>query len=109
MSKTNTCITCGKRLPLEDFSIRGNTKKLNRECIACRQSANKLWYDEDRAEWFRKYYDKNRERIKEYQKEYRNKNLEHRKEYEKEYRENHKNSRKEYQREYYINNKKRSS
>ena len=106
MSTTNICVTCGKRLPLKDFSIRGNTTKLNHECITCRQSANKLWYDEDRAEWCKEYYEKNRARIKKYQKEYRNKHLDRRKEYEREYRETHKGSLKEYQREYYRTHKK---
>lgn len=106
MSTTNICITCGKRLPLKDFSIRGNTTTLHRVCKTCRRFANRVYYNKDRAEWCKEYYKKNRDHIKEYQKKYRENNLDRRKEYEKEYQNKNKKSRKEYQREYYIKHKK---
>ena len=106
MSKTNICTVCNERLPLEYFSIRGNTTALHRVCKACRRFANRVYYNKDRAEWCKEYYEKNRGKIKEYQKKYREENLDRRKEYEKEYQKKHKKSRKEYQREYYIYHKK---
>lgn len=61
------------------------------------------------SEYHKKYYQKNKDKIKGYQKEYRQKNKdkikEYQKEYNKEYYQNNKDKIKEYQTEYYQNNK----
>jgi len=106
MSTTNTCTVCGKNLSLENFTIRGNKKKLHCVCISCRKNANKLYYDIDRAKYCKEYYKTNKDRIAKYQKEYQIKTFAHRKEYEKEYREKNKERRRIYQKEYYEKNKK---
>jgi len=101
MSKTNLCVTCGKRLPLTEFSIRGNKITLHYTCIRCRKKANKLLY----KKVGKAYYQKNREHKITYQKEYREKNIECRKEYEKNYQKIHRGIRNQYFKEYYRNKK----
>ena len=90
-------------------------------CVKCCDEYNKEYYKEyyennrerikeyyeNNKEYYKEYYENNRERIKEYNKEYRENNKERIKEYKKEYRENNKERIKEYKKEYRENNKER--
>lgn len=63
---------------------------------------------EERQEYNKKYYQKNKEQIKKYKKEYRNKHAKEIHEYEKEYRKTHKEDCKRRQQKYYEKHKEKN-
>ncbi len=70
------CSVCDQELPEEEFSPshRGRNKK--GRCKSCLRKINMKRYreDEEKREWFRQYYQKNKEKIKEEIKDYKKKN-----------------------------------
>jgi hypothetical protein len=96
--ETKFCKHCNDTFTLDHFRKRkkrgiGNTE---RSFLTCNLKLVK---------WRKEYYNKNEEKIKQYQTAYTQKNKEKSKEYHKNYRKKHRESKIEYAKEYYINNR----
>jgi len=82
------CSKCGELKPFSEFHKKKNTKDgLQSQCKMC----NKKYYENNKEkmkEYNKKYYENNKEKIKEYKKEYNENNKEKIKEYKKEYNKN---------------------
>ena len=61
------CTVCDQELPEEDFSPSHRERSKKGRCKSCLRKIHKKRYreDEEKREWFRQYYQKNKEKIKE--------------------------------------------
>ena len=86
--ETKTCIKCGIKKPIMEFSIdRANNKIIN-TCKACKAKATKKYYRENieqRTAYAQSYRLKHKDEIDAYQANYRIKNAEQRRAYSRQY------------------------
>lgn len=53
IAETKVCSVCGRELPIENFSLNGNTVDYQTHSTVCKECANKLWYPA--REFLKKY------------------------------------------------------
>lgn len=109
MLDVKPCTGCGEVKPLDDYH-RNRTKPDGREfrCKTCAAEYRRRRYEENRdkvLERNRRYYEKNRDKELEGRRQYREENRNKIAEYQRQYREENRDKRQEYQRRYHEENR----
>ena len=104
------CIKCKERKELIEFSFRKDTGKYRNNCKSCVSKRAAFVYQSNRENESyqikrRKYYQENKDKVKEKTKKYREENKEYYKEYNKKYSEENKERIEETRKKYYQENK----